>query len=114
MGAATATFVVATPHDVDADQAAGTVDDFVPNTNIPPFGMCQSMENPQVSSATSAAQGVLQPQPCLPVVTAPWTPGASIVTINERPALTDACQCACQWGGSISITSAGQEDVDAE
>lgn len=115
MGAAPASLSVAVPHAVDADEtAAGTVDDYVPNTNVPAFGMCQSPSNPQVASATSAAMGVLTPQPCLPVVTAPWTPGASVTTIGERPALTDSCKCVCQWGGSISITNAGQEDVDVD
>jgi hypothetical protein len=115
MGAAPASFAVAVPHEVDADEtAAGTVDDYVPNTNVPGFGVCQSMSNPQVAAATSAAMGVLTPQPCVPVITAAWTPGASVTTIGDRPALTDSCRCLCQWGGSISITSAGQEDVEVE
>jgi hypothetical protein len=115
MGAAPASFSVAVPHSVDADEtAAGTIDDYVPNENVPAFGMCQSPSNPQVAAATSAAMGVLTPQPCLPVITAPWTPGASVTTVADRPALTDGCQCVCQWGGSISVTSAGQEDVEVD
>ena len=52
-----------------------TIMDFVPMKNILPFGMCQTLSNPQVAAATAAAFGVLTPIPCLPVVTAPWAPG---------------------------------------
>ena len=115
MGNAAATFAVASPHGTDAvNAAAGTIDDFAPNTNIATFGMCQSLANPEVASATAAAQGTLTPQPCNPVVTAPWSPGATVTTLRQRPALTDACSCACQWGGSITVTNAGQQDVDVE
>jgi hypothetical protein len=93
---------------------AGTVDDIVPNANIAPFGMCQSMANPQVQAATSAALGVLTPQPCLPVLPAPWSPGSASVSVAERPALHDACTCTCQWAGTISIVSAGQQDIDVD
>jgi hypothetical protein len=55
---------------------AATIMDNVPMKNIMPFGMCTTLSNPQVAAATSAAQGVLTPQPCIPVTTAPWTPGS--------------------------------------
>jgi len=82
--------------------------DFKPNVNIAPFGMCTSMSNPQVASATAAAQGVLTPQPCIPVTTSPWTPGVPMVLVKGQPALNDSSKCLCTWGGSISITSPGQ------
>ena len=45
------------------NQFAANIMDYIPMTNIMPFGMCMSLANPQVAAATSAAQGVLTPQP---------------------------------------------------
>lgn len=87
---------------------AATIQDFVPNVNIAPFGMCISVANPAVAAATAAALGVLTPQPCLPVTTAPWTPGATGVNIAHQPALNNASTCSCQWGGVITVGSSGQ------
>lgn len=89
------------------DKPAATVNDFVPMTNIAAFGMCRSMANPQVASATAAAQGTLTPQPCVPVVVAPWSPGSSVATINDQKALTADCKCSCTWAGNIEITDPG-------
>ena len=80
-----------------------------PMMNVLPFGMCQSMANPQLASATAAAQGVLTPQPCIPMTQSPWTPGSPQVTVGGNPALTDSSMCMCMWGGQISITTAGQQ-----
>jgi len=90
---------------------AATIMDFAPMENIPTFAMCMSPANPEVAAATSAAQGVLTPMPCVPVTVAPWSPGSATVTIGEIPALTDDSTCTCAWGGMISIGSAGQESV---
>ncbi len=91
---------------------AGVVTDVSPS-NVPTFGMCQSMANPQVASATAAAQGVLTPQPCQPVL-APWSPGSARVTVNQVPALDDASQCMCAWGGTVTAADAGQTSVTVE
>jgi len=89
-------------------QMAATIQDFAPNVNIPPFGMCTTLSNPQVAAATSAAMGVLTPQPCIPVTTSPWSPGSPTVQINGAPALTNSCMCNCAWGGVITISNPGQ------
>lgn len=88
-----------------------TIQDFKPNANIAPFGMCTSLSNPQVASATSAAQGVLTPQPCIPVTTSPWTPGSSTLQLGGQPVLTDPSTCMCTWGGQITIVNPGQQTI---
>ena len=45
---------------------AATIMDMVPMENIPTFGMCNTITNPEVASATAAALGVLTPMPCVP------------------------------------------------
>lgn len=79
------------------------IDDHIPILNILPFGMCNSMANPMVASATAAALGVLTPMPCIPMTSAPWTPGHDSVKIGGIPALTHTCKLQCMWGGSIQI-----------
>jgi hypothetical protein len=91
------------------NQPEATIQDFVPMANIMPFGMCCTPSNPQVASATSAAAGVLTPQPCIPVTTAPWTPGAPTVEIAYQLALDNISTCSCMWGGVITITDPGQQ-----
>jgi hypothetical protein len=85
-----------------------TITDFAPMVNIPTFGMCSSLANPEVASATAAALGVLTPMPCVPVTTSPWAPGSAVVTISGVPALSQESTCQCTWGGTITITFAGQ------
>lgn len=92
-------------------QLLARVVDFAPMANIAPFGMCTTPTNPQVAAATAAAMGVLTPQPCIPVTTAPWTPGSTKVSAGGVPALTSTSRCMCTWGGSISIVQAGQVKV---
>ncbi len=86
---------------------AATVTDILPAVNIPPFGLCSSLANPTVASATAAALGVLTPMPCVPVVTGPWKPGTPKTTVGGQPALDSASTCQCAWGGVISVVFAG-------
>jgi hypothetical protein len=97
----------ATP--VKASTAAANVEDFVPLTNIPSFGMCGAMANPAVAAATAAKAGAFTPAPCTPVISTPWTPGAAKVNIGGAPALHDGCQALCSWGGLITISGPGNE-----
>jgi hypothetical protein len=91
-----------------ANQPAANIMDYIPMTNIMPFGMCNSPSNPQVAAATAAALGVLTPQPCIPATSSPWTPGAPTVLIANQPALDSVSTCTCMWGGIISVSSPGQ------
>jgi hypothetical protein len=87
---------------------AANIMDMIPMTNIPTFGMCMSVANPTVASATAAALGVLTPMPCVPATTAPWVPGSATVMLGGMPALNNTSTCMCMWGGVISITFPGQ------
>lgn len=99
----------ATPRPVLTSQMpAGTIMDHVPMMNIMPFGVCSSIANPTVASATAAALGVLTPMPCIPMTTAPWVPGAVNVLITNQPALDNNCKLMCNWGGVISVVAPGQ------
>ena len=106
--------MVVTPENkvIGVKMAAATIMDNVPMKNIMPFAMCQSLANPQVAAATSAAMGVLTPQPCIPVTAAPWAPGSPTVMIGNKPALNSTSKCMCNWAGVISITSPGQVTVN--
>lgn len=83
-----------------------------PMVNILPFGVCQSIANPQVAAATAAALGVLTPMPCIPATTAPWAPGSPTVMVANNPALTNSSKLMCNWGGVISINFPGQQTVN--
>lgn len=66
------------------------------------FGMCSSMANPSVATATAAANGVLTPQPCQPVITAPWS-SSSVVSVNYLKAVTENSKTMCAYAGNITI-----------
>jgi len=71
----------------------------VMDNKLPPFGMCSSLANPAVSAATAAAGGALTPQPCTPVLTAPWMPGSLTVQIGGKSALNNTSKLMCAYGG---------------
>src|ERR1700689_2078246 len=98
--------------DVSAGSPAGVVTD-VGAANVPPFGLCSSLSNPQVASATTAAGGTLTPQPCQPLLS-PWSPGSAKVAIGEVSALDGSSQCNCTWGGVVTVGDAGQADVTVQ
>lgn len=81
--------------------------DFAPMVNVLPFGMCRSLANPTVASATSAAMGVLTPMPCIPAITSPWTPTGQ-QKVSMMPIVLDNSKLMCAFGGSIEIQTPGQ------
>ena len=91
---------------------AANIMDHISMVNILPFGMCSSLANPSVATATTAALGVLTPMPCIPVVPAPWTPGNPTVMIGNIPIINNTSKCFCAFGGEISITNPGQQTVE--
>jgi len=107
-GAAPSSLVVLPANGVFTGTPAATIMDHAPIVNVPPFGVCSSIANPTVASATTAALGVLTPMPCIPVTSAPWAPGAPTVLIGNMPALDDQSKLMCNWGGVIQINFAGQ------
>jgi hypothetical protein len=112
-GTAPGTMIVTPENLTNANkQPAATIMDNIPMKNIMPFAMCTSLANPQVAAATAAALGVLTPQPCIPVTTSPWVPGAPTVLISKKPALNNSSKLMCNWAGVISITNPGQFTVN--
>lgn len=89
------------------NKPVATMLDSKPLVNIMPFGMCTSLANPTVASATAAALGVLTPMPCVPATAAPWAPPLATVLIGNKPAITNTAKCMCNWGGVIQILNPG-------
>lgn len=110
-GAAPSSLVVPPASQVLTGTPAATIMDNIPISNVPPFGMCSSIANPTVASATAAALGVLTPMPCVPVLPAPWVVGSPTVLIGSMPALNDSAKLMCAWGGVIQITAPGEFTV---
>ncbi len=90
------------------------ITDCVPMVNIMPFGMCSSISNPTVASATAAAFGVLTPMPCIPVIAGTWAPGSQTVLIGGKPALNQSCKLTCAYGGIIEIKSPGTTNIQVK
>ena len=90
---------------------AATIQDCAPGVNISGCGMCSSLANPQVASATAAALGVLAPQPCVPAVAGTWIPTQTICLADGKPCLTGDATAVCSYGGTLSIMDAGQKTV---
>lgn len=89
-----------------------TITDVAMGSNIPPFGMCSSMANPQVASATAAAMGVLTPQPCTMAPLGVWTTSAAKILVGGKPVLTaDGCLMCSMGMGKITITNPGQTKI---
>lgn len=94
--------------------AAATIKDAQAVTNIASFGMCTSLLNPQVASATAAALGVLTPQPCMPNPVGTWRAAQTKCLASGAPCLTQDSTLMCAYGGCISIVNAGQTTVQIQ
>ncbi|HZN33391.1 MAG TPA: DUF4280 domain-containing protein [Pirellulaceae bacterium] len=94
-GSAPSSLIVVDPTVTGEVKLAANIMDHKPIVNIPPFGTCTVL--------TTAASGVATP--CVPAITAPWTPGNPTVMIRGQPALNNSSTCTCTIGGAISITN---------
>jgi hypothetical protein len=110
-GAAPSNLVVLPANRVLTSTPDANIMDNKPLVNILPFGVCSSIANPTVASATAAALGVLTPMPCVPVLPAPWVPGAPTVLIANMPALDNNSKLMCMWGGVIQVVNPSQTTV---
>lgn len=110
-GIAPSTLMVTPENKTITTMPIATIMDYVPMKNIMPFGMCNSMTNPQVAAATAAAMGALTPMPCIPNVTAPWIPGSPTVLIANKPALNKDSMAMCMWMGVIQINNPGTTTI---
>jgi hypothetical protein len=111
-GMAPGTLLVTPQNKVVTSMPIANIMDFKPMANVTTFGMCQSLANPVVASATAAAWGVLTPMACVPNTTAPWSTGSVTVTIANFPALNDSSILNCIWGGVIQVANPGQMTIE--
>src|SRR5262245_52288329 len=110
-GAAPSSLVVLPANRTLTGTPDANIMDNKPLVNIMPFGMCSSLANPTVAASTAAALGALTPMTCVPVIPAPWAPGAPTVLIANMPALDNNCKLMCAYAGVIQITNPGQTTV---
>ena len=104
-GAAPASLIVEPVNRTNAEGGAGGKHHGLQaDREHPAVRYVQAPTNPEVIAAMAAAAGVLTPQPCVPVIPAPWTPGSPTVTIGGMPALDNTSKCMCTWAGVITIT----------
>ena len=112
-GMAPSSLVVLPKNHVFTDQEPdANILDHISMVNIMPFGMCTSLGNPTVASATAAAWGALTPMPCVPNTPAPWVTGAPTVILGYAPTLDSPSKLMCVWGGIIQIAAPGELTVN--
>lgn len=91
---------------------AATIMDAKPGVNISSFGLCSSLLNPQVASATAAALGVLTPQPCGFIPGGMWSADKSKIILAGKLVLCNSSRLICGMGqGIITVTTTGQKKV---
>ena len=100
-GSAPMPYVVENPAAVVGDTPGGTIEDAIPIDNIPSFGQCMCMDNPE--NAAFDETGVYAP--CVPMTEA-WIPDAPTITVQGLPILDKGSKCLCDWGGEITVVDA--------
>lgn len=108
-GSAPCPFVASSPK-VLSMSPVGTIQNMTP-ANITTFLMCQSLQNPTVAAATTAAFGVLTPMPCVPLIPTSWINPGKVLVANV-PILTTDAKVMCAFGGNISFTNTPQMKVN--
>src|SRR5262245_20910253 len=111
MGTQTATLKLTKRKRSANNQEIATVHDNKPERDIPSFGMCKSMANPEVAAKTAAAQGALTPVDCHSPNFTEWIPGASFIFEvladgSKYKALTSDSRCVCAFAGVVTIQNA--------
>ena len=94
---------------------AANIKDCKPLINILSFGMCKSLLNPSVNSATQLNYGRLQPMPCIVpnIVVDKWENWAeSNMYIRGYPVLLNCATLDCIYNGTITVTENIQEGVN--
>jgi hypothetical protein len=96
-------------HKVDInDKRQANIKDHRPFANVPSFGLCSNLANPEVKAATARNKGRLKKRPCKPATTTPWINAKNDVLLGDEPALLSNSILRCRWKGTISITDDGQ------
>ena len=109
MGSAPSNLIVLPQHRVQlGGKLKANIGDCAPVTNVPPFGLCKSLVNPAVASATAAACGTLTPMPCTPACSI-WIGGKTDLLIDGMPALMKGDKALCPLGAAmIEVADSGQ------
>jgi hypothetical protein len=113
-GMAPSSLNVIRPNATAEGRPIATIMDMAPGVNVMPFGMCQSLANPQVAAATAAALGVLTPMPCMPVPAGTWTSVAPKTVVTGMPVLAQGAVLNCAYGGVISVSVPGSTTTQVQ
>ena len=86
------------------------ISDVAPMMNVGSCGMCTSLLNPTVASATAAALGVLTPMPCVPSPIGTWMCSGTPLLAGQ-PGVSSDATLTCAYGGTLRIITPGQGTV---
>lgn len=96
------------------EEPMASISDVKSLVNICPFGMCSSMQNPTVASATSANNGVLKKMPCNPQIIGQWSNGVNYFLLSNEKVPCDKSKLNCAYSGVISVKEANQKFFGSE